>query len=71
MSEELLHQSHDKFFKATFSEGKVAQEYLTAFLPPTLVEYLQLDKMTLDTTAYISKRFKSFQSDVVWSLPYK
>jgi predicted transposase/invertase (TIGR01784 family) len=69
--EDLLHQSHDKFFKAVFSEGKVAQEHLTAFLPPAIAEHLALDKMTLDTTAYISKRFKSFQSDVVWSVPYK
>jgi predicted transposase/invertase (TIGR01784 family) len=71
MSEELLHQPHDKFFKAVFSEEQVAQQHLTAFLPPEITEHLQFDKMTLDTTAYVSKRFKSFQSDVVWSIPYK
>jgi predicted transposase YdaD len=71
MDNDLLHQPHDKFFKATFSEGKVAQEHLSTFLPSDILEYLRLGEMVLDTTAYISKRFKSFQSDVVWSVPYK
>jgi predicted transposase YdaD len=71
MDNDLLHQPHDKFFKATFSEGKVAQEHLSTFLPSEILAHLRLGEMVLDTTAYISKRFKSFQSDVVWSVPYK
>lgn len=71
MPNDLLHQPHDKFFKETFSTPEVAQEHLAAFLPPAITEHLQLGKMTLDTTAYISKKFKSFHADVVWSVPYK
>ena len=51
MDEELLHQPHDKFFKAAFSQNEVAKEHLAAFLPAAISEHLQLDKMKLDTTA--------------------
>ena len=71
MDNDLLHQPHDKFFKSAFSQNTVAKTHLAAFLPPAIAAQLRLDEMTLDTTAYISKRFKSFQSDVVWSVPYK
>ena len=69
--DDLLHQPHDKFFKAVFSTAQVAREHIEAFLPLDVVAHLRLDEMVLDTTAYISKRFKSFQSDVVWRVPYK
>ncbi len=70
-AEDLLHQPHDKFFKAAFSEGKVAIEHLNTFLPADILTHLRLNEMELDTTAYVSKRFKGFQSDVVWTIPYK
>ena len=71
MLDDIFHQPHDKFFKAVFSTVQVAEAHLSAFLPPAIVEHLRLGEMVLDTTAYVSKRFKHFQSDVVWSVPYK
>ncbi len=61
--------SHDAFFKSSFSYPDVAQTYIRSFLPLSLVKNLDLDKMTLCETSYISSDLKEHFSDLVWNCP--
>ncbi len=61
---------HDQFFKATFSNKKVAEAYIRKFLDPELVHHLELDQLTLQQTSYISKQLKPYFSDIVYTCPY-
>ncbi len=63
--------SHDTFFKGSFSYPDVAKTYIRSFLPIELVEKLDLENMVMDKNSYISSELKEHFSDLVWNCPYK
>ena len=67
---ELSYQSHDLFFKGTFSMPEVAREHIRAFFPPGILAKMDLDNMVLDPTAYVSDALSAHYSDLVWQIPY-
>ncbi len=46
--EELIYQSHDKFFRRTFQIPAVAREHIATFFPQEMVEKMDLSNMALD-----------------------
>ncbi len=68
---QLNRKPHDQFFKATFSNKKIAEAYIRKFLDPELVHNLKMDQLTLQQTSYISKQLKPYFSDIVYTCPHK
>jgi predicted transposase/invertase (TIGR01784 family) len=63
--------SHDAFFKSTFSYPDVVQSYMEQFMDKKLVQNIDLQSLTLDTTSYITPDLEEFFADLVWSATYK
>ena len=70
---EELHQSHNKLFVAAFKHKQTIIDYLTTFFPKHLTAKMDLDKLELDNTNYVTRKMKDFFSDVVyrttWAIP--
>ena len=62
--------SHDAFFKSTFSYLDVAQSYIENFMDKKLVQNIDLQSLTLDTTSYVTPDLEEFFADLVWSANY-
>ena len=63
--------SHDKYFKATFSKKEEAMDLIRHVFPTGIVERLDFDSLKLDNNSYISKELKESFSDLVYDCNYK
>ncbi len=63
--------SHDAFFKSTFSYLDVAQSYIEHFMDKRLVQNIDLQSLTLEATSYVTPSLEEYFSDLVWSAKYK
>ena len=63
--------SHDAFFKSTFSYVDVARSYIEKFMDKKLVQNIDLESLTLDTTSYVTADLAEFFADLVWTAKYK
>jgi predicted transposase/invertase (TIGR01784 family) len=63
--------SHDAFFKSTFSYLDIAQSYIENFMDKNLVQSIDLQSLTLDSTSYITPDLEDFFADLVWTANYK
>ena len=57
---------HDEFFKYLFSLMPVVREFIEVFLPPELVQHLDLDTLAADDTEYITPDLAAVYSDKVY-----
>ena len=63
--------THDAFFKSTFSYLDVAQSYIEHFMDKNLVQNIDLESLTLENTSYITPNLDEYFADLVWSANYK
>ncbi len=49
---------------------EVAEDYITQFLPPKIVQGLHLQTLTLDNTTYTTSDLSEYFADVVWHCVY-
>lgn len=61
---------HDSLFKATFTDRIIAADYIRNFLPPDLVQHLDLDSLLLEPGSYITPELEPFYSDIVYQCMY-
>lgn len=66
----LPNKPHDHFFKSTFSDKRIAADYMHTFLPEKLTANLKLDSLALASTSYINSELEEFLSDVVYTCTY-
>ena len=64
----IIHQPHDKFFKLSMSEWRVANEFFTEHLPPTVLEKLNLRTLKLENHSFIDEHYKGSEADVIYSV---
>jgi len=70
--EDYIHQEHDKLFKAFFRIKETVIDYINNFLPPELRDYINLEDLKQDETAYLSTaKMKAFYSDVFYRTSLK
>jgi predicted transposase/invertase (TIGR01784 family) len=60
-----LHQPHDRFFRAVFSDLDSVRDLLRNSLPPRIVQMLDLDSIELTDDTFIDKRLSLYQSDIL------
>lgn len=59
---------HDKFAKELFSQRELAVEFLKAYLPSPLLNYIDIESIVNANTSYLSTKLKETFSDVVWNV---
>ena len=69
--EDFITHIHDKIFKLFFQRTVVMIECLTGFCPPSVVETLDLEQLTLKDTNFITKNLKEYFSDVIYETHLK
>ena len=57
---------HDGFFKAVFQDLKKAREFFTLFLPASLVEAMDMEKLELESGSFIDSDLRQSQSDLLF-----
>ena len=62
---------HDTLFKSFFGVKQTMLDYLNYFLPPELLEHINLEDLSLDETSYRTADMKAFESDRVYRAFFK
>ena len=62
---------HDTLFKSFFGVKQTMLDYLNYFLPPELLERINLEDLSLDETSYRTADMKAFESDRVYRAFFK
>jgi predicted transposase/invertase (TIGR01784 family) len=60
-----LHQPHDRFFRAVFSDLDSVRDLLRNSLPPQIIQMLDLDSIELTDDTFIDERLSLYQSDIL------
>ena len=66
----LPNKPHDHLFKSTFSDPRIAADYIRNFLPTKLTSKLDLATLKLAPTSYVNEELKEYLSDVVYRCKY-
>ena len=61
-----LSNPHDKFFKATFSRPEIVTSFLEEYLPPAVVNALNLDTLELQKDSFIAPDLQEYFSDLLY-----
>ena len=64
----VIHQPHDRFFKLSLREPKVALEFFTEHLPKTVLEKINLASLKLENHSFIDEHFKGAEADIVYQV---
>lgn len=64
---QIIHQPHDKFFKQSLRDRRVAIEFFQTHLPVELLEQIDLNTLKLEKHSFIDEAYKTTEADVVYS----
>jgi predicted transposase/invertase (TIGR01784 family) len=65
----VIHHPHDKLFRLSLEEPKVAQEFLAAHLPPELLKRINIKQAKLENCSFIDDAYKGTEADIVFTVP--
>lgn len=63
-----IHQPHDKLFKLSMGDIRVARDFFESHLPADILQHVALDTLKLEKHSFIDEAFKSTEADVVYSV---
>lgn len=61
-----IHQAHDKLFKLSLTEKKVAIAYLKAHVSPEIYKHININTLELTDKSFILPKFREIHSDIVY-----
>ncbi|WP_342220777.1 Rpn family recombination-promoting nuclease/putative transposase [Rickettsiella endosymbiont of Miltochrista miniata] len=61
-----LHQVHDKFFKNSLKEKKIAIDFLKAYLSPKIYEKIDINSLQLTEKSFVIPELKEIHSDIIY-----
>ena len=65
MGKQEIKNAHDSFFKKLFSDKNTIKSFLTISLPEDLLKNIELEKIDIDPTGYVSEAMEGSFSDIV------
>jgi predicted transposase/invertase (TIGR01784 family) len=71
MSDDDVHQSHDKLFKVGFSDTGNAAALLRAELPQAVSSLIDWEHLRLESGTFIDSHYRHTQSDLLYSAPFE
>ncbi len=63
----VIHHPHDKLFRLSMEEPRVAYEFLSAHLPGNLLKLINLRLLKLENHSFIDESYKATEADIVFS----
>ena len=69
MSDDPLHQPHDKLFKAGFRDPANAAAFLKDQIPPALADVIAWEDMRLEPGTFVDSQFRESESDLLFAAP--
>jgi predicted transposase/invertase (TIGR01784 family) len=63
--------SHDAFFKNTFSYPEIIKSYITHFMDTEMAENVDFDSLVLENNSFVTSELSEYFSDLVWHANYK
>ena len=64
----IVHQSHDKLFRASMSDIRVASDFFSAHLPDVLLSKLDFATLSLQKSTFIDEAYQSTEADLLYSV---
>jgi recombination-promoting nuclease RpnB len=64
----LIHQPHDKLFKQSMSDLRVAREFFETNVPLEILRCVDLNTLRLEKHSFIDEHYKATEADIVYSL---
>jgi predicted transposase/invertase (TIGR01784 family) len=61
-----LHQIHDKFFKNSLKEKKIAIDFLKAYLSPSVYEKIDINSLQLTEKSFVIPELREIHSDIIY-----
>ena len=56
---------HDRFFQEMFEKKVVAEEFIKKYLPPELLELINMDRLEISKKSFVSKHLKKYFSKML------
>ena len=66
----LIHNKHDKFFKATMANPKIAREFFEQNLPDHIKAVINFATIKLENESHIDNELKSQYTDLIYSAEF-
>jgi len=63
-----IQNSHDKFFKETFSNIEIAKDFLNNYLSENIMKVIDLDTLKPEKDSFINEELKETFSDMLYSV---
>lgn len=61
-----LHHVHDKFFKNSLKEKKIAIDFLKAYLSPKIYEKIDINSLQLTEKSFVIPELREIHSDIIY-----
>ncbi|WP_052326461.1 Rpn family recombination-promoting nuclease/putative transposase [Halobacteroides halobius] len=65
---EIIKNPHDKFFKETMTDLEVAKDFMNNYLPPEILDLINLDDIELEKDSFIEKELEEVFSDILYKV---
>jgi len=62
---------HDKFFKQVFTKRELARRFFQAFLPPEVLQHLDLSKLRVEKQGFVDQKLDETFSDLLYRVAWK
>jgi len=63
-----IHQPHDKLFKQSMTDRRVAKDFFKAYLPKKILKHVKLKTLKLENSSFIDTRYQKKESDLIYSV---
>ncbi len=63
-----VHHPHDRFFRESFSKPQIIRSFLREYLPPALLNQLNLETLVLQTGNYVDEELRVHQTDMLYQV---
>lgn len=67
----VIHHPHDKYFRASMSNLRVAEEFFEAHLPKSVLPVVDLKSLSLQSNSFISEELNQHMSDILYAVNIK
>lgn len=67
MTNDIINNPHDKFFKENFSRIDVAQNFLANHLPEEALKYIDINHLEPKKDGFVNRRLAESHSDILYS----
>ncbi|MBS0350785.1 MAG: Rpn family recombination-promoting nuclease/putative transposase [Proteobacteria bacterium] len=67
----VIRNPHDKLFKLSMEEPRVAHEFLSAHLPSEILTRINVQQVKMENHSFIDATYQETEADVIFSVPMK